>query len=93
MHIRFATASLAYSLVLALGNCAQAADEAPSTAKQTARAGVVARADLVGSLGKQVWEFAEPAFQEHRSSALLAETLEKAGFAVRHLQLIRPLRL
>ena len=86
--MRLATFLLAPILVFAL-SCrpiaVRAAEDAtpPSAAKQTARAGVVARADLIGSLGKQVWEFAEPAFQEHRSSALLAETLEKAGFTVR----------
>ncbi|MBA4020038.1 MAG: amidohydrolase [Pirellula sp.] len=76
--------SLALLAILGLGRHALAADEQPaSRAKQAARAGVVARADQIGSLGKQVWEFAEPAFQEHRSSALLAETLEKEGFTVR----------
>src|SRR6185369_18092455 len=41
------------------------------------------RAALVERLGKQVWEFAEPAFQEQRSSKLLADTLEGEGFRVR----------
>lgn len=31
----------------------------------------------------QIWKFAEPGFQEHKSSALLADTLRKAGFAVK----------
>lgn len=54
-----------------------------SPAKQTAQAEVVARGDLIGKLGREVWSFAEPAFQEHRSSKLLADTLEAAGFKVR----------
>ena len=34
-------------------------------------------------ISDQVWEFAETRYQEDRSAALLADTLEKAGFNVR----------
>jgi len=51
-------------------------------AKKDAVAAVDAKAELIGSLGRQVWEFAELAFQEHKSSKLLADTLEAEGFRV-----------
>lgn len=35
------------------------------------------------SVARQIWEFAEPGYQEARSSKLLADTLEKAGFEVK----------
>src|SRR5687767_7925607 len=31
---------------------------------------------------KQIWEWAEPGYQEHQSSKLLAEMLERNGFRV-----------
>lgn len=70
-------------LSLALTTAAEADSPALSTARQTAVAEVGKQSDLVVSLGKQVWEFAETAFQEHKSAELLAATLEKAGFKVR----------
>ncbi|MGC3970633.1 MAG: amidohydrolase [Pirellulales bacterium] len=72
---------IAYVAVFGASSALAAEPEA-SPAKKAARAAVVERRDLIGSLGRQVWEFAEPAFQEHRSSALLAKTLEDAGFRV-----------
>jgi len=51
--------------------------------RATALAAAGEQAPLVERLGKQIWEYAEPAFQEHRSSKLLADTLESAGFRVR----------
>ncbi|MBN8628563.1 MAG: hypothetical protein J0M17_24065 [Planctomycetes bacterium] len=81
-----------YRFVVSLALCAVAVRHAhlhgaevttSSPAKQTARAEAVVRGDLIAKLGRAVWEFAEPAFQEHRSSKLLADTLEEAGFKVR----------
>ena len=34
-------------------------------------------------ISDQVWRFAETRYREHRSAALLSETLEAAGFSVR----------
>ena len=35
-----------------------------------------------GKIAHQIWEFAEPGYQEKQSSALLQETLSQAGFTV-----------
>lgn len=44
---------------------------------------VDARYDRTASVARQIWEFAELGYQEHRSSALLQAELARAGFAVR----------
>jgi len=72
---------LMLGLLIASPPPANGADD--SVVKATALAAAAERASLVEQLGKQVWEFAEPAFQEHRSSKLLADTLEAEGFRVR----------
>ncbi len=41
------------------------------------------RADEYWNIAHKIWEYAEPGYQETKSSALLAETLEKAGFDVK----------
>ena len=41
---------------------------------------VEARADLLSDLAAQMWEWAELGYREERSSALLQETLQQAGF-------------
>ena len=41
-----------------------------------------ARADQSWSMARKIWEWAEPGYQETKSSALLADALEKAGFKV-----------
>ena len=53
-----------------------------STGKQIAVQAVDQRAKLIADLGQKVWEYAELAFQETKSSKLLANTLEDAGFRV-----------
>jgi aminobenzoyl-glutamate utilization protein B len=40
------------------------------------------RGDASWAMARQIWEWAEPGYQEKKSSALLADTLEKAGFKV-----------
>jgi aminobenzoyl-glutamate utilization protein B len=40
------------------------------------------REDETWSIARQIWEFAEPGYQEVRSSKLLADRLERAGFRV-----------
>jgi aminobenzoyl-glutamate utilization protein B len=44
--------------------------------------GVRSRADAGWDMARQIWGWAEPGYQEKRSAALLADTLEKAGFRV-----------
>lgn len=39
-------------------------------------------ADQTWSIARQIWEWAEPGYQEVRSAKLLADTLEHAGFRV-----------
>jgi len=69
-------------------SCASAAtqDAAPTLEWSGAKRSAVARADeLAATLtdaSRQVWEHAELALGEARSSALLAELLERDGFAV-----------
>jgi aminobenzoyl-glutamate utilization protein B len=41
------------------------------------------RADASWDAARQIWEWAEPGYQESRSCSLLAEMLEKAGFDVK----------
>jgi len=40
------------------------------------------RSEATWNAAKQIWGFAEPGYQETKSSALLADMLEKAGFTV-----------
>lgn len=44
--------------------------------------GVDRRADQAWEDARQIWDWAEPGYQEHRSSALLVERLRQAGFQV-----------
>jgi len=44
--------------------------------------GVDRRADQAWEDARQIWNWAEPGYQEHRSSALLVERLRQAGFQV-----------
>jgi aminobenzoyl-glutamate utilization protein B len=41
-----------------------------------------ARASHFGEISRQIWEFAEVGYKEHKSSALLQEELRKAGFRI-----------
>jgi aminobenzoyl-glutamate utilization protein B len=51
--------------------------------QQTASTWLDANRDRVAQISDAVWDYAELAFQEHKSSKLLADTLEQAGFKVR----------
>lgn len=51
--------------------------------KAAMTAAIDARADEYWTIARQIWEYAEPGYQETKSSALLADTLEKAGFEVK----------
>lgn len=44
---------------------------------------IASRADATWEMAHSIWDYAEPGYQEKRSAALLADTLEKAGFAVK----------
>lgn len=50
--------------------------------QQTALETVDKSAPLIKELARKIWNLAEPAFQEHESSRLLAGALAKAGFRV-----------
>jgi aminobenzoyl-glutamate utilization protein B len=54
------------------------------TAAQKAEldAAVRARGDAAWEMAQKIWDWAEPGYQEKRSAALLADTLEAAGFTV-----------
>jgi len=51
-------------------------------AKADLAAAIDRRADESWTIAKQIWEWAEPGYQETRSAKLLADTLERAGFRV-----------
>jgi aminobenzoyl-glutamate utilization protein B len=51
--------------------------------QRTAIAEVESRDGELKALNKAIWEFAEVGLEEHRSAALLVETLQKAGFEVK----------
>jgi aminobenzoyl-glutamate utilization protein B len=56
---------------------------APAPAQKDALdAAVRARSDQAWQNARKIWEWAEPGYQEKRSAALLADTLERAGFKV-----------
>jgi len=40
------------------------------------------RTELLSGISDRIWEYAETAFEEHRSAALLCDTLRAAGFTV-----------
>lgn len=55
---------------------------APQFGKDALAASIDARGDESWGIALKIWDWAEPGYHEERSSALLAETLEKAGFRV-----------
>ena len=57
---------------------------APAAMKQQAIADVDANARLVQQMVDQVFSFAEPGYQEYRTSAYLTGILEKNGFKITH---------
>jgi aminobenzoyl-glutamate utilization protein B len=67
--------------LLVLVRSTQAQDWRPS--QQAALADVDARAEELKAVNKGIWQHAEVGLQERRSSALLIEKLESAGFEVK----------
>lgn len=61
---------------------ARAAPPAPADDAEALLAAIDAAAPAHAALSQQLWELAELGFQEQRSSALLADALERAGFSV-----------
>ncbi len=57
---------------------------AQAQVKQDALAKVKATEELAWKNAEQIWEWAEPGYQEKQSSALLAAWLEQAGFRIEH---------
>jgi aminobenzoyl-glutamate utilization protein B len=80
-HTRPAVALVAAAVAACL-HAAPAAAEAPAAMKQAAAAGVDQRAKLVQEMVDSVFSFAEPGFQEVRTSEYLTGILEKNGFKV-----------
>lgn len=68
--------------LLAMSVHSAAKAEAPAPLKAEATALIDARADELADMIDQVFSFAEPGFQEVRTSAYLAAILEKNGFKV-----------
>jgi aminobenzoyl-glutamate utilization protein B len=58
---------------------------APISAQKTKKEVIQAiesKNDSYSAIAKQIWDYAEVGYKEAKSSALLAETLEKAGFTI-----------
>ncbi|MBC2651623.1 amidohydrolase [Novosphingobium flavum] len=68
--------------ILALSAAAAGHAEAPPAVKADATTAVEARAGELATMIDQVFSYAEPGFQEVRTSAYLAGMLEKNGFKV-----------
>ncbi len=66
----------------ATAGVAPAAAQAPRALKAEAEAGVDAQAKQIQEMVDTVFSFAEPGFQEVRTSTYLADVLEKNGFTV-----------
>jgi aminobenzoyl-glutamate utilization protein B len=69
-------------LVACAAVVARAQSPALSPAQRALLASLDARQASYAAIAQQIWGFAEVGYQETRSSALLSETLEKAGFRV-----------
>src|SRR5262245_62843284 len=71
------------AVCLLAGLCLLALPLTPARAQKDALArSVHKRADESWEMAKKIWGWAEPGYQEKKSAALLADTLEKAGFKV-----------
>ena len=74
--------TLVLSLAPAAGVPLQDGALAWTAEKRTAAAAVEARAETLVAASRRIWEYAELALKERRSSELLAELLEAEGFQV-----------
>lgn len=69
-------------LVLAAATCPAYAADDSATLKSTARASIEEQRASLVTMSDAVWEFAETALHETKSSALLADYAEQQGFQV-----------
>lgn len=58
-------------------------ETARAAARRTAMESVDAHADLIRSVNRSLWEFAEVGLEETKSAALLIGQLQKAGFTIK----------
>jgi aminobenzoyl-glutamate utilization protein B len=72
----------ALAVMLATASHAPALAEASPALKAEVAAGVEARTKLAQQMVDQVFSFAEPGFQEFKTSEYLTDILEKNGFTV-----------
>ena len=75
-----AIAAIALCLLAPIASSPLAADGVAG--KGDLEAAVASRADLLWDAARKVWEWAEPGYQETKSSALLASIVEEEGFEV-----------
>ena len=71
-----------FSLALALALVSISGTTMAQKSKKETIKAIDARQEGYAAIAKQIWGYAEVGFQETRSSALLQETLAKAGFKV-----------
>ncbi len=86
--MRSTPTELLVSLLASLAMCTPLAAEEKLTekftpAQQTAVAEVESRAKELAEVNRSLWTWAEVGLKEHRSSALLIDKLQSAGFAVK----------
>jgi aminobenzoyl-glutamate utilization protein B len=74
---------LSVSSLFAMTYATAAADEKFTAAQQTAIDDVDARGKEIAEVNKALWNWAEVGLQEHKSSALLIDKLQSAGFSVK----------
>ncbi len=80
-RIRIRAAVCALLLLLLLLPLASIAGDGVAE-KGDLEAAVAERADLLWDAARKIWDWAEPGYQEAKSSALLASIVEKEGFEV-----------
>ncbi len=84
-HSRFKTKLLAGLIATAMAPFSmQALAEAPAELKTALLAGVDSRAKLVQEMVDSIFSFAEPGFQEFRTSEYITGILEANGFTIVH---------
>src|SRR5271154_4719945 len=72
MHFRYFIVGLAFLIIPAFTHAQ----------KEALSQSITTRADTSWDMAQKIWTWAETGYQEKRSAALLADTLEAAGFKV-----------
>ena len=70
-------------VAMALAPTLEADDASPRPSRATTLSEIDRRADELRAVNRSIWEFAEVGLEERRSSALLVEKLQSAGFDVK----------